>query len=276
VGVQRRGPMWPPRSSSHAGPPVQVGRFRRLRSGLSRGGERRPGRPRRGRRALAADGAGIPRRPAVRRGQSPPRELAGSGAEHVAPRPLGAEVMREIRAVRGRAAAPAPVGRLLEASGGLSRRIHEDVAGHAGRRSSVSGVRAGGTAARRGELHELEGGAGRERGGAPRGALEGRAPSATPRRVEPSGSDEGGTPGPSVQILFGLGLLYWRPDVVASPAMGLIGGGRRAPRAPSRGRGRAAGCFPRARRPGCRAPPRRERGEGCACAEGGPSGGCSG
>jgi hypothetical protein len=85
------------------------------------------------------------------------RELAGSGAEHVAPRPLGAEGMREIRAVRGRAAASAPVGRVLEASGGLSQRIHEDVAGHAGRRSSVCGVRAGGAAARRGELHELEG-----------------------------------------------------------------------------------------------------------------------
>jgi WD40 repeat protein/DNA-binding SARP family transcriptional activator len=86
------------------------------------------------------------------------REVEARGAERLALRPLGADGVREIAALyAGERAASAPVERLLEASGGLPRRIHEVVADWT-RRETVGrvGARAARAAARRGELRELE------------------------------------------------------------------------------------------------------------------------
>ena len=66
--------------------------------------------------------------------------------------------MREIAELyAGERAASAPIDQLLEASGGVPRRIHELVADWASRDTVERvGARAGRTATRRGELRELE------------------------------------------------------------------------------------------------------------------------
>jgi WD40 repeat protein/DNA-binding SARP family transcriptional activator len=88
------------------------------------------------------------------------RRLEARGAERLALRPLAANGVREIAELyAGQGAAFAPVGRLLEASGGVPRRVHALVADWA-TRETVERVeaRAGHTATRRGELRRLESG----------------------------------------------------------------------------------------------------------------------
>jgi WD40 repeat protein/DNA-binding SARP family transcriptional activator len=86
--------------------------------------------------------------------------LEARGAERLALGPLAANGVREIAELyTGQGAAFAPVDRLLVASGGVPRRIHELVADWA-TRDTVERVEAtaGRTATRRGELRELESG----------------------------------------------------------------------------------------------------------------------
>ena len=86
------------------------------------------------------------------------RELEARGAERLALRPLGAEAVREIAALyAGERAGAAPLERLVEASGGLPRRVHEVAAEWArGEVEERVGSQAGRAATRRGELRELE------------------------------------------------------------------------------------------------------------------------
>ena len=86
------------------------------------------------------------------------RELEGQGAERLALRPLAANGVREIAELyAGQRAASAPVGQLLEVSGGVPLRIHGLVADWATRDSVERvGERAGRTATRRGELRAVE------------------------------------------------------------------------------------------------------------------------
>ena len=86
------------------------------------------------------------------------RELERRGAGRLALRPLAANGVREIAALyAGPQAASAPVDRLLEASGGVPRRIHELVADWATRDTVERvGARAGRMATGRGELRQLE------------------------------------------------------------------------------------------------------------------------
>ena len=86
------------------------------------------------------------------------RELEGHGAERLALRPLAANGVREIAELyAGQRAASAPVDQLLEASGGVPRRIHGLVADWAtGDTVERVGARAGRTATRRGELRAVE------------------------------------------------------------------------------------------------------------------------
>ena len=84
--------------------------------------------------------------------------LEARGAERLALHPLTANGVREIAELyAGQRAAFAPVGRLLEASGGVPRRVHALVADWA-TRDTVERVdaTAGRTATRRGELRQLE------------------------------------------------------------------------------------------------------------------------
>jgi WD40 repeat protein/DNA-binding SARP family transcriptional activator len=86
------------------------------------------------------------------------RELEAQGAERLLLRPLGVEGVREIAALyAGELARAAPLERLVEASGGLPRRVHEVAAQWArGEAEQRVGSRAGRAATRRGELRELE------------------------------------------------------------------------------------------------------------------------
>jgi DNA-binding SARP family transcriptional activator/energy-coupling factor transporter ATP-binding protein EcfA2 len=86
------------------------------------------------------------------------RELDARGAERLALRPLAANGVREIAELyAGQWAASAPVDQLLEASGGVPRRIHGLAADWATRDSVERvGARAGRTATRRGELRAVE------------------------------------------------------------------------------------------------------------------------
>jgi WD40 repeat protein/DNA-binding SARP family transcriptional activator len=124
------------------------------------------------------------------------RELEAQGAERLALRPLGADGVREIAALyAGERAASAPVGHLLEVSGGLPQRIHDVVADWT-RRETVErvGARAGRAAARRGELRELE--SELASNVVELHTVRDRAErySATPRHEEPGDGDEGGIP----------------------------------------------------------------------------------
>ncbi len=86
------------------------------------------------------------------------RELERQGAARLALRPLAASGVREIAALyAGPQAASAPVDRLLRASGGVPRRIHELVAAWATRDTVERvGARAGRMATGRSELRQLE------------------------------------------------------------------------------------------------------------------------
>ncbi len=86
------------------------------------------------------------------------RELESRGAARLALRPLAANGVREIAALyAGPQVASAPVDRLLHASGGVPRRIHELVADWASRDTVERvGARAGRMATGRGELRQLE------------------------------------------------------------------------------------------------------------------------
>jgi WD40 repeat protein/DNA-binding SARP family transcriptional activator len=86
------------------------------------------------------------------------RELEAQGAERLALRPLGMQGVREIAALyAGERSAAAPLERLIEASGGLPRRVHEVAAEWArGEAEERVGSRAGPAASHRGELRELE------------------------------------------------------------------------------------------------------------------------
>jgi WD40 repeat protein/DNA-binding SARP family transcriptional activator len=123
------------------------------------------------------------------------REVERQGAERLELHPLGADAVREIGELYvGQRAAAAPVEQLMEASGGVPRRIHELVVGWASRDTAERvGAMAGQTATRRGELREFESEliadvvdlhAVRERA---------ELYSPTPERTE-GGSDEGGVP----------------------------------------------------------------------------------
>jgi WD40 repeat protein/DNA-binding SARP family transcriptional activator len=86
------------------------------------------------------------------------REVEAQGGERLALRPLAADGVREIAELyAGQRATFAPVDQLLEASGGVPRRIHALVADWATRDTVERvGARAGRMATRRGELRQLE------------------------------------------------------------------------------------------------------------------------
>jgi WD40 repeat protein/DNA-binding SARP family transcriptional activator len=134
------------------------------------------------------------------RGDPPPtavsrlaRELEARGAERLALRPITADGVREIAALyAGRRAASAPVDRLLEASGGVPRRIHALVADWATRDTVERvGTTAGRTATRRGELRQLESELVSDVVDVHTVRERAELYSPTPRPEEPDGADDG-------------------------------------------------------------------------------------
>jgi DNA-binding SARP family transcriptional activator len=199
------------------------------------------------------------------------RELEAHDAERLALRPLGVEGVREIAALyAGEGAAAAPLERLVEASGGLPRRVHEIAAEWArGQAEQRVGSQAGRAATRRGELRELE----EELASnvVDLGAVRERAGRYATRRPEQAGGRDGGSmpacpfKGLASYDVADAEYFFGRERLVAEMVARLVGTTLLGVVGPSRSGSRPPferGCSPRWRAASCRAVP---AGRACCC-----------